>query len=85
MTNEDATIANIRAQLIAYGWTTINEEIVEKEYKPDYNTYLELIHEDGTRLGWGMFSRLYCWTETYEAITGKSWHDAIVRQDFPKP
>ena len=38
MNNEDATIANIRAQLVARGWTTINEEVVtDKQYEPENN------------------------------------------------
>jgi len=85
MNNEEATIANIRAQLVARGWTTINEEIIDKAYKPEDNCHLELIHENGTRKGWGMFPRLYCWTEAYEGITGRPWLDAVVRNNAPSP
>lgn len=86
MKNEEATIANIRAQLISHGWTRIEEFIdTEKQYKSEDNCHLELYHEDGTRKAWGMFPRLYCWTEAYEEITGRPWMESVVRRDAPSP
>lgn len=86
MDNEEATISNIRAQLHAYGWVRVEETIDnDKQFEPENTCYLELYKEDGTRLGWGMFPRLYCWTETYTHITGRSWTTAIMSNDLPAP
>ena len=74
MDNAEATITNIHAQLHALGWVRVEEFIDhDKQFEPDNNCHLELYRDDGTRLGWGMFSRLYCWTEAYTHITGQSW------------
>lgn len=76
---EETTIAAIRSHLDALGWTTVIENIEANPYKPGNDCHLELYHEDGTRKGWGLFTRLYCWTEAYEGITGKSWLDIVVK------
>ena len=75
--NQDAIITYIRAQLVARGWSTINEEFIEDPIEPENNCRLELIHDDGRRHGWGMFSRLCCWTEAFEVITGQPWINAV--------
>lgn len=84
MTNEEATIANIRAQLASRGWSRVEEYIDPDTSKKD-NCHLELYYEDGTRKGWGMFPRVYCWTEAYESITDRPWLDAVVRNNAPSP
>jgi len=35
------------------------------------------------RLGWGMYPRIYCYTEAYESITGKRGLNLFVSQPWP--
>ncbi len=83
MKNVEATIANIHAQLTARGWTITESLDGEgKDSRGNINDcYIELIHtETGERRSLGYFQRVYFWTEAYEAITGRSWLDAVVKK-----
>lgn len=42
------------------------------EYIAGSQCHIELTKGD-ERVGWGMFQRLYCWTEAYEFVTKKHW------------
>ncbi len=61
-------IAKAKKEIENLGWTA-----VEDMRNENGDVHLELTAANGQRKGWGMFSQVYCWTEAYESITGKSW------------
>lgn len=81
MNNIEATITNIKAQLIAHGWE-IGETLFD-DGSPD-DCHLELTRGEDERKGFGRFPRLYCYTEAYTAVTGREWQAAIVKPT-PRP
>lgn len=67
-------INKAKSEIASLGWKWSEE--------PGYPPNAHLIHLELTRgderKGWGLFEPLYCWTEAYEKITGKSWQTLIV-------
>ncbi|PCJ88580.1 MAG: hypothetical protein COA54_02360 [Thiotrichaceae bacterium] len=63
--NIENAIQKAKDEIAKHGWRT-------DEYIAGNQCHLE-ITKDGRRFGWGMFQRLYCWTEAYEFVTKKHW------------
>lgn len=61
-----AVIEQARSQIEALGW------VVDEFVNDSDECHLEFNRGD-YRVGWGLFDRLYCWTEAFERLTGKSW------------
>ena len=74
MTNIEATISNIKAQLSARGWEV--SETILHDNSP-YDCHLVSTSPDGERKGWGPLPRVTCWTEAYEALTGQAWQMSV--------
>ncbi len=78
MSNTEATITNIKAQLSARGWE-VSETILDDN--SPYDCHLVCTSPDGERTGCGPLPRATCWTEAYEKITGQSWNNSISQAD----
>ncbi len=63
-------INTARQAVLNEGWK------VSEEYISGNDSHLILV-KDGVQQGWGLFSRLTCWTAAYESVTGKQWTDLI--------
>lgn len=64
--NCERVIAAAKSAIVNAGWR------IDEEYLKGDKCYLAL-EKDGKHKGWGMFDRLYCWTDAYETITGNPW------------
>lgn len=62
----EAAIHNARNQVENLGWEV-------DEYVNERNESHLVLTRKGVRHGWGMFDRLYVWTQAYEALTGRHW------------
>ena len=65
-TRTEAAIRTARREITQRGWSVSETRLGNNE------CHLELT-KGSERKGWGVFDRLYCWTEAFEAITGRSW------------
>lgn len=63
----DKLILKAKNEIEKLGWVA-----VEDMRNDNGDVHLELTR-NGVRKGWGMFDRAYCWTEAFEAVTGKRW------------
>lgn len=67
----DELIAKAKKGIEKRGWT-----VVEDMHNDQGDIHI-LLKKDGERKGWGMFDRVYCWTEAFEHVTGKRWMDLL--------
>lgn len=69
MRESESLIEKAKASIGDLGWSWTQE--------PGYPPNEKLVHIELTRgderKGWGLFEPLFCWTEAYQAITGKPW------------
>lgn len=63
--NPNDYIQKARAALTALGWSC------EESFNEKGECNLVLI-KDGERKAWGMFDQIFCWSEAYKTITGRS-------------
>lgn len=66
-------ILRARSALLRLGW------VAEESFDDDGQCHLALIKGDD-RIGWGKFDQIFCWSEAYRHITGRSWLE-LMRPD----
>ena len=72
-----AIIAHIQTELLGRGWTCIETSVPEHGPGMCHLICYQAQDPDGTRRGWGLFDRFYCWTQAFESITGQTWWHCV--------
>lgn len=72
MSNQAHVITQAKKEIKQAGFNVVEDVI-------DGDQCHIVLTKNGKRHGWGMFPRLYCWTEVYEFATGKSWLNLVPR------
>ena len=67
---QEQLIEKARKEITDLGWRI-------EEYNNGRGECHLVFTKGGERKGWGLLPTLYCWTEAYETLTGKSWTDLI--------
>lgn len=67
--NDDikAIFALAKSEIESYGWTV---NVSKSDVLNDNEIHIELTKSD-ERKGWGYFPDMHCWSQAYNAITGK--------------
>lgn len=64
--NPNDYIVKARIALTSIGWSC------DETFNENGEGHLVLT-KDGERKAWGMFDQIFCWSEAYKTITGRSW------------
>ena len=72
-TQVNALIAYIQTALQHQGWTCFETSVGGSNPQNCHLICYQEQDPDGTRRGWGLFDRFYCWTQAWAAITGRPW------------
>lgn len=74
MRDLDIYIQKAKQAIESRGWTC--DEFLNEQGQ----CHLTIVKGDQD-IGWGLFDRLYCWTEAFEKVTGLPWMSILT----PRP